>query len=235
MIKSHKDRGSFVAFFYAYCRIKKFIFTLFFKVDVMDTNLEDIKHIRSMMERSSKFLSLSGMSGVSAGFFALIGAGVGRLILKNEFSITGVLLYDFIILAVAILLLAASFGFFFCLRKAKKSGAKLWMPVTQQIIKDFSIPMVIGGIFCVILIYQQATRMVAPSMLIFYGLALIFAGSRTYSDIRILGACEVLLGLIAGVFVYNGLLFWAIGFGVLHIVYGIIIYYKYDMKSVKNG
>lgn len=201
----------------------------------MDTNLEDIKHIRSMMERSSKFLSLSGMSGVSAGFFALAGAGVGHLILKDEFSITGVQLYDFIILAVVTLILATSVGFFFCMKKAQKSGAKLWMPVTQQIIKDFSIPMIVGGIFCVILVYQQAARMVASSMLIFYGLALISAGSRTYRDIRILGACEILLGFMAGIFVCNGLLFWAIGFGVLHIVYGIIIYYKYDMKSVKNG
>jgi hypothetical protein len=200
----------------------------------MNTNLEDIKHIRSMMERSGKFLSLSGMSGVSAGFFALAGAGVGHLILKNEFSITGILLYDFIILAVAILVSAASSGFFFCLKKAEKNGAKLWMPVTQQIIKDFSIPMIVGGIFCVILIYQHATRMVAPSMLIFYGLALIYAGSRTYRDIRILGACEILLGLTAGIFIYNGLLFWSVGFGVLHIVYGIVIYYKYD-RHCCNG
>lgn len=224
-----------MAFFCIYCKIKKFVFTLYFKVNIMDTNLEDIKHIRSMMERSSKFLSLSGMSGVSAGFFALVGAGIGHLILKGELSITGVQLYDFIILAIVTLILATSVGFFFCMRKAKKSGAKLWMPVTQQIIKDFSVPMIIGGIFCIILIYQQATQMVAPSMLIFYGLALINAGSRTYRDIRILGACEILLGLAAGIFVCNGLLFWAIGFGVLHIVYGIIIYYKYDMKSVKNG
>lgn len=188
-----------------------------------------------MMERSSKFLSLSGMSGVSAGIFALIGAGVGHLILKGEFSITGVLLYDFIILAALVLICALAVGFFFCLRKAKKSGAKLWMPVTWQIIKDFSVPMIVGGIFCVILVYQGALRMVAPSMLIFYGLALIYAGARTYRDIKILGACEILLGLIAGIFVYNGLLFWSIGFGVLHIVYGILIYYKYDMKSAKNG
>ena len=208
---------------------------MFFKVDIMDTNLEDIKHIRSMMERSSKFLSLSGMSGISAGFFALVGAGVGYLILHNKFSITGVLLYDFIILAVAIILLAASFGFFFCVKKAKKNGAKLWMPVTQQIIKDFSIPMIVGGLFCIILIYQHAIHMVASTMLIFYGLALIYAGSRTYRDIRILGACEILLGLMAGIFVYNGLLFWAVGFGALHVVYGIVIYYKYDVKSVKNG
>lgn len=95
--------------------------------------------------------------------------------------------------------------------------------------------MCIGGLFCIVLIFQHAIRMVAPSMLIFYGLALIAAGSRTYRDIKVLGACEIILGLLAGIFVYNGLLFWTLGFGVLHIVYGILIYYKYDMKSVKNG
>ncbi|MBD8390015.1 hypothetical protein [Dysgonomonas sp. BGC7] len=201
----------------------------------MDANLEDLKHIRSMMERSSKFLSLSGMSGVSAGAFALLGAGVGHLILSEQFTFTNSKLYDFIILAGLVLLCAGLSGLFFCMKKAKKSGAKLWMPVTVQIVKDFSVPMLVGGIFCVILIFQHATRMVAPSMLIFYGLALITAGARTYRDIKILGACEIVLGLLAGVFVYNGLLFWAVGFGVMHIIYGIVIYYKYDMKSGKNG
>lgn len=201
----------------------------------MDTNLDDIKHIRSMMERSSKFLSLSGMSGISAGLFALIGAGVGYFILSIQFTFTNSLLCDFVILAILVLICAGISGLFFCMRKAKKNGSKLWLPVTIQILKDFSVPMCVGGLFCIILIFQNATRMVAPSMLIFYGLALIAAGSHTYRDIRVLGACEIILGLLAGIFVYNGLLFWAIGFGVLHIVYGIVIYYKYDMKSVKNG
>ncbi|NDV77602.1 hypothetical protein [Dysgonomonas sp. 511] len=201
----------------------------------METKLDDIKHIRSMMERSSKFLSLSGMSGVSAGLFALLGAGVGHLILSKVYTFTGSLLYDFIILAVIVLVLATSSGLYFSLKKAKADGSKFWMPVTIQILKDFGVPMVVGGLFCIILIFQNATRMVAATMLIFYGLSLIYAGARTYRDIKMLGACEIILGLFAGIFVYNGLLFWALGFGVLHILYGIIMYYKYDMKSVKNG
>ncbi len=188
-----------------------------------------------MMERSSKFLSLSGMSGISAGTFALIGALIGHLIMSGQFTFTNSLLYDFIILAVLVLICAGGSGLYFCMRKAQKNGSKLWMPVTIQILKDFSVPMCIGGLFCIVLIFQHAIRMVAPSMLIFYGLALIAAGSRTYRDIKVLGACEIILGLLAGIFVYNGLLFWTLGFGVLHIVYGILIYYKYDMKSVKNG
>lgn len=211
------------------------LFTLCFKVDDMNTNLEDIKHIRSMMERSSKFLSLSGMSGVSAGICALVGAGFAHYVIQRKLSFTGDQLFDFVILAFLVLICAISTGFFFCFRKAKKNGAKLWMPVTTQIIKEFSVPMIVGGLFCLILIYQSAVRLVAPSMLIFYGLALIYAGARTYRDIKILGACEIILGLIAGVFVYNGLLFWAIGFGLLHIIYGIVIYFKYDMKPAKSN
>lgn len=200
----------------------------------METNLDDLKHIRSMMERSSKFLSLSGISGISAGIVALIGAYIAHLILEGSFTITGTSLYDFLILAAIVVLLAASVGLFFSLSKAKKTGSKFWMPVTWQILKDFSVPMVVGGLFCLLLIYQGAANMVAPAMLIFYGIALIAAGARTYRDVKILGICEIILGLLAGLFVCNGLLFWALGFGVLHIVYGAIMYFKYDAKREKT-
>lgn len=188
-----------------------------------------------MMERSSKFLSISGLSGVLAGTFALVGAALAYFILKGELSFTGSNLYDLVIVAAVVLILAVSVGLVFSMRKAKKNNSRLWMPATVQIAKDFCVPLLVGGVFCVILICQHATRMVAPAMLIFYGLALIAAGSRTYRDVKILGVCEIILGLLAGIFVYNGLLFWAIGFGILHIVYGIVIYCKYDMKSGKNG
>lgn len=201
----------------------------------MDTNLDDIKHIRSMMERSSKFLSISGMSGVLAGTFALVGALVAYLLLKGELSFTGEELYDLIIVAVVVLVSAISAGLIFSARKAKKNDSKLWMPVTLQIIKDFSVPLVTGGLLCVILICKEVSFMVAPCMLIFYGLGLIAAGSRTFRDVKLLGACEIVLGLAAAVVVGYDLIFWGIGFGVLHIIYGIVIYYKYDMKTAKKG
>ena len=188
-----------------------------------------------MMERSSKFISLSGISGVSAGIIALVGAGIAHLVMKGQLSFTGIVLYDFILLAAFVLVMASAFGLFFSIRKAKKNNANFWGALTWNILKDFGVPMVAGGLFCIILIYQGAVYLVAPAMLIFYGLALIAAGSRTYRDVRFLGACEIVLGFLAGIFLYNGLLFWALGFGVLHIVYGIIMYCKYDMKPSKNG
>ena len=197
----------------------------------MDSKTDDLKHIRSMMERSSKFLSLSGISGVSAGFFAAIGAIAAHFVLLREFSILGNLLIDLILIAGIVLLFAGSSGLYFSAKKARKSGSKLWMPVTMQILKDFSIPMLVGAVFSVILIYKHIYIMVAPSMLVFYGLSLIYAGARTYRDIKILGACEIVLGLAAGVVVGYDLVFWGVGFGLLHIVYGIVVYYKYDRMS----
>ncbi len=105
----------------------------------MDTNLDDLKHIRSMMERSSKFLSLSGMSGVSAGLVALIGAFAAYNILKGSLSVTGNVKYDLVLLAIIVILGAAIVGFYFCARKAKKNGSRLWMPVTYQVLADFMI------------------------------------------------------------------------------------------------
>ncbi len=201
----------------------------------MDANLDDIKHIRSMMERSSKFLSISGMSGVLAGTFAIIGAILAHFVLEGKLSFTHSLLYDLILIAVVVLVSAISVGLSFSVRKARKSNSKLWMPVTLQIAKDFSVPLVVGGLLCIILITKNISFMVAPCMLIFYGLGLIAAGSRTFRDVKILGACEIVLGLAAAVVVGYDLIFWGIGFGVLHIVYGILIYYKYDMKSENNG
>jgi len=212
----------------------------------MDTNLDDLKHIRSMMERSSKFLSLSGMSGISAGAVALFGAWVAYSMFDGDLKITGNTLYDILILAILIIIAAATVGFYFCARKAKKDGSKLWMPVTYQVLGDFMIPMITGGLFCLVLLYQGQPYLTIPSMLIFYGLALITASSRTYKDIKILGACEIILGLFSGFFVYAysekiivliqlGIIFWAIGFGILHIIYGLVMHFKYDAKPGKDS
>lgn len=200
----------------------------------METNIDDLKHIRSMMERSTKFVSLSGFSGVWAGVIALVGAALAKLILDGNFTFTKNLLYDLVLVAILVMGLAGSVGLFLSVKKAKKSNSKFWMPATRHIMVDFSVPMAAGGIFCILLIMNSCTHMVASAMLIFYGLALINASARTYKDIRMFGVCEIVLGVLAGIFVHNGLLFWAIGFGVLHIVYGIVMYLKYDkVESTK--
>lgn len=208
---------------------------MYFKVLYhMNANIDDLRYIRSTMERSGKFLSLSGMSGVIAGLLALAGAAVAYQVVYQGYTFTGNTLADMILIAGIVLVGAVSFGVYFSFRKAKKTGAKFWMPVTLQLLKDAGVPLAVGGVFSILLIYHNTSFLVASAMLVFYGLALISAGARTYRDIKILGVCEVVIGILAGIFTQYGLFLWALGFGVMHILYGIVLYKKYDSEPDKN-
>lgn len=189
-----------------------------------------------MMERSTKFLSISGMSGVAAGIAALLGATAAWFVIYKHWRITHIsLLADFILIAVCVLALAGGFGLLFSIRKARKSGSKFWMPVTRQILADFTIPMAAGGLFCLALLWHEQWDLAQAATLVFYGLALISAGARTYKDVKILGICEIVLGIASAFITRYGLYFWAFGFGVLHILYGIIMYYRYDRQSNREA
>lgn len=200
----------------------------------MSENIDDLRYIRSTMEKSSKFLTLSGISGVAAGCVALVGAMIAYKIVYDSLSVTGSMLTDLFILSALVLILSVALGVYFSWRKARKSGMKLFNGISFGLFRDGGIPLVIGGVFCIILLYNDCPSLVATTMLIFYGIALIGFGARSYSDIRVLGACEILLGFIAGFIPQYGLLIWTIGFGLLHIIYGAYMYLKYDYKVQKK-
>ncbi len=198
---------------------------------------EELAHIRQMMERSSRFISLSGLSGVIAGIVALLGSVYVYFVFQRE----GIDYFDgernihshaiakeLFFVALVVLVLAISSGYIFTARKSKKKNLKIWDSITKKLLFNFAIPLATGGIFCIALWYHHFFPMIAPSMLIFYGLALINAERYTLSDVKYLGICEVVLGIIALFWLGWGLIFWAIGFGFLHIFYGILMYRKYD-------
>lgn len=199
-------------------------------------HLQTITDIRSMMERSSRFISLSGLSGIFAGIFAIVGAYVAYIKLN---SLNGIyrLLDNSAFIDVAIYLLVDAFfvlvasltvGVILTIRNSKKKGIKIWDATAKRLLINLLIPLIAGGLFCLVLLYHGLVGLVAPSSLLFYGLALINASKYTLNDIRYLGFCEIALGLIASLYMGYGLFFWAAGFGVLHIVYGAVMYYKYE-------
>jgi len=202
---------------------------------------EDLQTIREIMERSSKYLSLSGLSGIFAGVCAMIGAAIAWFFILDS----GHLQYDaymripvgwstsdirFYLALDAILVLgfAALGAIYFSLRKAKKAGQRFWTNLTQRLLVHLMIPLVSGGIFTLILVFQNNLELVASVMLIFYGLSLVNAGKFTFSEIHYLGLTEIVLGILAGVFINHGLLFWTLGFGLMHIVYGTVMYYRHE-------
>ena len=133
----------------------------------------------------------------------------------------------------ASLIIVAAFasGIFFTVRKAKKKEQKIWDALTQRLLINLMIPLVAGGFFCLALLYHGYIGLIAPATLIFYGLALVNGSKYTLADVRVLGISEIVLGLIASFFLGYGLEFWMLGFGVLHILYGTIMYYKYERKE----
>jgi hypothetical protein len=198
---------------------------------------KDLASIRSMMERSAKFISLSGLSGVLAGVYALIGAAAAYFVAHYPISPFDYRQYSineenvfFKLLVIAALVLFASLttGILLSNRKAKKHGLKFWTPASQRLFINLAIPLASGGILILIMLFTGHFGLAAPASLIFYGLALIQASSNTFDEIRYLGFSEIVLGLISAAVPGYGLVFWALGFGVLHIVYGGIMYNKYD-------
>jgi len=216
---------------------------LFFKVLFMtEKPIDQLTEIRNLMERSSKFISLSGLSGVSAGIIALAGAAFAFFVLNYNdryfdpniyFTESRNLVFPstiitLMIAAMIVLVLAIGSAIFFTSRKAKKLGEKVWNLTSKRMLYNLFVPLFAGGSFSLALIYYGAIFLVAPAMLLFYGIALINAGKFTLKEIQYLGLSEIALGIAGLMFIGYGLIFWSIGFGVLHIVYGIVMYYRYD-------
>ncbi len=194
---------------------------------------KDLADIRSMMERSSKFVSLSGWEGILAGVYALIGAYIAKTHIgfnpdSIAYSIPSDSLGNLVYLGVGILLLSLITAIFFSWRKAGKKGVSSWNATSRRLLTSMAVPMGVGGVLIGILIGHGLLGLVAPLLLLFYGLALYNAGLYTVWEVKLLGAVQIALGLFGAFHVEHGLLVWAIGFGVAHILYGIYMHIRYE-------
>lgn len=206
--------------------------------------LEDLKEIRKMMETSSKFLSLSGLSGISAGVIALLGSGYAWYLIKNfsqrfyNYAATGrmsqesqILEFKLFFVALLILILAVGFGFLFTYLSAKKKQHNLFSPVAFKLAWNLGIPLAFGGAFTIIMYLHGFYQFIGATTLLFYGLGLLNASKYVHVEIKYLAIFQMTLGLLSAWFIGYSLYFWAFGFGILHIVYGTIMYLKYERKK----
>lgn len=196
--------------------------------------LKDISEIKNLMNKSTRFISLSGLSGILAGTFALVGAAYaywlvtgskrGYLILSGE--IFNLVLLDMFL----VLVLSVGTAIYLTTLKAKKNNEKIWDATTKRLLTSFLVPLVAGGIYTLIILKQQRYGQTGALMLLFYGLALVNASKYTLGYVKYLGYTEIILGLLCAVFPGFGFWFWVLGFGVMHIVYGTLMYFKYERK-----
>lgn len=192
--------------------------------------INDLKEIKDIMNRSSRFLSLSGLSGISAGVCALVGAFFAYDILYNiglDRNFIGQKKINALIgIGTLTLVAALSFAYYFTKREANKRGESLWDLQAKRLIINLMIPLVTGGLLTLALVERGLVGLAAPLTLIFYGLALVNASKYSVSELRGLGIIEIILGLLATQFIGYGLWFWTFGFGFLHIAYGLYMYFN---------
>jgi hypothetical protein len=192
--------------------------------------LDDLSGIKELMSRSSRFISLSGLSGIMAGIYALVGAVLTYVyFLPKEGEYVTLHSWNFKIIIgilIAVAALSVVTAFLLTSKKAKKNNEKIWDDTTKRLLVSFLVPLVAGGIYILIKLNSQHYGLTGSLMLIFYGLALINASKYTISNIKYLGYTELILGLICAALPGYGFWFWIIGFGFMHIIYGSLIYFK---------
>lgn len=199
---------------------------------------EALSDIRRMMERSSRFHSLSGFSLVAAGICGLLGmVWVKFLILPTAnpdysgMSANSFLRDRLIVAALCVLVAAVLSGYLFTWLKTRKKGLPLWNMIFRKVAVSFLIPMVAGGALAIGMIFYEEYHFIAAVCLLFYGLALVNAAHNTVTEIRTLGILEILAGIFC---LFSGykLLSLSLGFGILNILYGIIIWYRYKESAL---
>jgi hypothetical protein len=202
-------------------------------------DLETLQDIKRMMERSSRFISLSGWSGISAGVCALLGAGFAQKSIQHYYHVDYLrntayplmLKFDLLVIAIFTFSAALILAFFFTYLKSRKEGVAIWGSTARRLLWNTMFPMMVGGFFIWRLIDLKEYQLLAPAALIFYGLALVNGSKYTIGEVRWLGYGEITLGIINLWVSHEELLFWSLGFGILHILYGAAMWWKYDRQK----
>ena len=217
-------------------------FTLYFKVLFMNEqhqSLETLKDIKNMMERSSRFISLSGWSGIAAGLCAVVAAyitsqrincwTIGDCLFPRLYS-PGSASLKVELFAIGVITFVVAFisAFAFTYYRSRKNNTPIWSVTVRRLMWNVMIPLVAGALFLIRMIQLEQYELIAPGCLIFYGLALINASKYTLGEIRYLGFGQLALGILNLWMIGYGLHFWVIGFGILHIIYGSLMWWRYE-------
>ena len=194
--------------------------------------LNTLNDIKEMMERSSKFKAISGLSIVIVGILASLVSAYIYFFLGDYSINTPTKWRITTYITVSLLVLAFFIVFIMAYIKAKRHNLRFTLDATmRRLLLNFFIPLGAGGLLCIALLMQHRYGLVSSITLVFYGLALINSSHFSYPALRYLGYAELVLGLIDCFLVDYALLIWFIGFGVLHIVFGIIFMLRYERSK----
>ncbi len=203
--------------------------------------LQALQDIRNIMERSSRFISLSGWSGIAAGVCALAGGWLVynkleqyRILSSGSGGCVDCVAYEIIKIALVVFAAALSLAFLFTWIRSHKDGIQLWGNSSKRLLWNTLMPLAVGGLVALRFAHLGYYQMLVPVCLIFYGLALVHGSKFTLGEVKYLGYMMLLAGLANLWWLDYSLFFWSLGFGVFHIFYGVIMWWKYERNVAKD-
>ena len=177
---------------------------------------DNLRFIRETMERAGSFTAVPGWGGIAMGISAIIAA-----VLAGKEQDPALWLRVWIIeLIVAMLLASATMTL-----KARRARTSLFMGPARRFAMAFAPPVMVGGVLTWALAWREQFELLPAVWLLLYGAGIIAGGMYSVRVVPIMGGLFFMLGLLA-LFLPGNLLL-ALGFGVLHIVFGSIIAWRY--------
>lgn len=195
---------------------------------------DTLNEIKDMMERSSKFISLSGLSGIIIGILAIVTvSGYCQIYGINPFNIDYEALKSLpddhyrhaLQAAMALLVVSVAIACSLTISRARRLNLQVWGMASKKLLVNMFVPLCVGTVFCLV-IFAKYPDLVLPLSLVFYGMSLFNASKYTHDAIRSMGMAEMLLGLLCLVFMKYHIVFWTVGFGLLHVAYGTYMYVR---------
>ena len=184
-----------------------------------DRAMDNLRFIRETMERSTSFTAVSGVAGMIMGAVAMVAAVVASTRRTPE-----AWLLTWLIAA----LVAGLAALWAMIRKARASGVSLLSGPGSKFALFFTPPIVVGALLTAALVRVDLLSVLPGAWLLLYGTAVVSGGAFSVRIVPMMGVGFMLVGALA-LFAPPawGDEFMAVGFGVLHIVFGLVIWRKH--------
>lgn len=188
-------------------------------INIGERAIDNLQFIRETMERSAVFTSVPGYGGALMGATAM-GAAI---IAYNQSRVE-----NWLIVWLVEAVLAFAIGLFALWQKAKNSNVSLASVPARKFASAFAPPIIAGIILTALFYYRGFYPFLPCVWLTLYGTAVVTGGAFSVRIVPIVGWIFVAFGAVAAFAPSSwGNLLMALGFGVLHIVFGLIVARRY--------
>ena len=188
-------------------------------VSINERAYENLKYIRETMERAGSFTAVPGWGGVLMGVSALLTAFISSQLPSRDIWFAAWL---------GEAMFAFAIGAWAMVQKAKAVKAPLLYGPGRKFALSLCPAMIAGAVFSVVLYANDLFQLMPGTWLLLYGAAVVTGGAFSVRVVPIMGGCFMAIGVFA-LFAPFSLanLFMVLGFGILHIAFGVVIARRY--------